>query len=178
MQRRRLRMFREEAPAVAESQFLPREKPHALLREQRRHTGGHLFQLPAVSPGVHAHAAAHGSGDAVGKFQPRQPLPAGEIRQTGQGDAAPGDNGIRLFPHLQAAEAIGPDDQPVQSPVRGQQVRAVADDQGPGPALPGHGQQQHQLLALFRERHPLRGTTHPEGGMLCHGLLLQDAHVR
>ena len=150
----------------------------ALLREQRRHTGDYLLQLPAVGSGVHTHAAAYCPGDAVGEFQSRQPPLAGKVRQPGQGNARSGENRARLFPVLQTAEPGGLNHQPVQPLVRGQQVGAVPDYQRTGSALPGHGQQQYHLLPLFGKRHPFRRSPCPKGCVLCHRLFPQELYIR
>ena len=114
----------------------------------------------------------------MGKFQPRQALFAGKVRQLCQRNAGLRHQAARFLTCLQAAEARSRNHQTVQSPVRDQKVCAAAKHQGPGPALPGHGQQQHQLLPLLREGHPPRRSPHPEGGVLRHRLLFPYLYVR
>jgi len=178
-QHHRIRVIRQKAAAVAEGHLRPGEGPDALLRQQQGCLPHHLGHLPAVGAGIHAHRAAHRARDAVGEFQARQPLPAGEIRHPGQGGPRLRQNGPRCPAGLHSAQAGGGvDHQPVQPLVRGQQVGSVAHHQGTGAAAGGHVQQQHQLLSPLRKSHAPGRPPDAEGGVPVHGLLLLDPQVR
>ena len=174
-QHHRVRAVGQQTVAVRKIHLPAGERPDALLREQNGDVFDDLLHLPIVSAGVHAHRAAHRAGDAVGKFQARQALFAGKVRQPGQRYPRFRCQDFRLIPFLQTVQTRGGiDDQTVQTRVRRQKIRPVADDKGPRPARPGVVQQQHHLLAAGGERHPLRGAAHPKRGVAAHRLVMRD----
>ncbi len=77
-QHHRFRVFCQQAVPVSQFQFLTGKGSDTRFREQHGSRAQHLLHLAAVGPGVHANAAAHRAGDAVGKFQPGEAQLAGK----------------------------------------------------------------------------------------------------
>ena len=139
---------------VGKAQRLPCQRPDALIGKQNGGGGHHLGHLTAVSAGVHAHRAAHAAGNAVGKLQAGEPQPAGGHGHTGQGRAGIGAETAGVAFHARHPVHIpGVDHKAVHPGVREQEVRAVAQDNGPGGQLPGAAEQQDELLAVLRKGH-------------------------
>ena len=111
------------------------------IRSQARRRGGHLADLPAVGTGVHKDAAANTAGDAVGKFQPRQPVVPGKSSSPGHGGTA-FDLQRRLIQQADAVQRPGADRQPPLARIRRQDIRPRAQDRRSLLLLPGRAQQK------------------------------------
>ena len=121
----------EQTAAVAEGALLLCQLIEPLLRQVVEHHALHrVLQLPAVGSGVHDQPAAHGAGDAGGKFQPLQAVLLGEVGKLCQGNAGLGIDGpVRQLEH--PGQPLGADDEQVFQPLVGEQdVGAVAQHIG------------------------------------------------
>ena len=138
----------------------------------------YLAHFSAIGPGIHAHRAPQTAGDAVGKFQPRQPRLLGIYRQTAQQHTGVGLQG-HIVQTADAGHALRRfDDQGVQPPVRHQQVGAPAQQKRLHAAFLRQPQQDHQLLPAFRKGHAPGRTADAEGGVAAHGHVMLHRHVR
>ena len=170
-------VLHQQAVAVAKGHIAAGDGPHALVGEQHVDAFDDLCQLTAISACVHAHAAAHTTGDAVGEFQPRQSLPAGIIGHPGQRRAG-------LRPDAAAVQqpdirhVAGVDHQPVDPLVGEQQIGAVAQHEGPRAAFTGEAHQQYQLLGVPGEGHPPGRAADAEGGVFRQRFLRRHGKVR
>ena len=136
----------EGAGAVAQVLFLP--TADALLPRLGQVVGlhQHVFQLTAVSTGVHDDAAPQGAGDTGGELQTGQAVLQGKARQASQADAgAAGDGG--LVQQLQLGQAAGGlEDEAVHGFILTEQVGAVAQQVGGDARLPCRAQGFRQGL--------------------------------
>ena len=169
-------MRHQHAAAVAEVHFGAGHDPYALIGKQHPHALDDLTKLAAVGACVHAHAAAHAAGDAVGEFQPRQSLTAGEIGHAGQRGAAVGLDPVPTGRH-DLRHVAGVNDQAIHAAVGKQHIGAVAQHKGPRAAFLGKAQQQYQLLGVFRKGHPPRGAADAERGVLAQRLLRRYGQI-
>ena len=177
MEHHRAGVLHQQAVAIAESHIGAAEGLDALVGEQYRHAVDDLRHLAAVGARVHAYAAADAAGDAVGKFQPRQALLAGEVGHTGQRRACVGSDAACVA-QADACHVAGIDDQAIHLAIREQHVGAVAQQKRTCAALVGKVQQKHQLLGILGKGHSPSRTADAERGVLRQRFLRLNGQVR
>ena len=156
---------------------LPLPGLHCSVGTEHPHLAHHLHHLSAIGSRVHGHAAAQASGNAVGKFQPRQALLGSLGGQLGEkntglrGEFFPADLAAGILRHRFHHKGVHPT-------VIHQQIGAVSHHHRGNLPRPGQLYRFYQLLCLPGTGHECGRTAHPKGGMAAHGLVQSQLQLR
>ena len=133
----------------------------------------HIGNLPAVSTGVHGHAATQRAGDAGGKFQPGKP---GLLRGGGHAlERRPGLGGQLLALHADAGKALAQrNHQPPHAAIAHNQVRAVAHQQRGNAQFARPGKRPGHFPGAVGQKEHVRRATHAHGGVFGHRFVYKN----
>ena len=138
------------------------------------HQRDHVFQLTAVSARVHIGRAAHGAGNARGKFQPGQAVIRRRLAELLQGRARLRCDGEAAVRQGRGVADLGKtlsqmNDQPTDAAVLHQQVGAVADQRDRHVQLPSRLKRGAELLRSVRFAQKLSRAAQMQRGITAHG---------
>ena len=159
--------LRNGGSPVAKGQLLPVQSEELPAGKHARYRGNHLCHLSSVGSGVGLGPASDRSGNAGGKFQPRQ-SPIRRLGRDGRHHGARlGPKNVPFRPNPVHAAAHS-DDKSSYPTVEHQQVASMTDHRNRKPVFFCLAEKPGHILGRSGKRQPVHGASQLQGGIVPH----------